>query len=431
MDENGLPPSAWTSLEKIGFRFAFLFFGLFIVIENNGGYPFWEWIMYYPTELLHKVIPWIGKHILHLSYDITVFTNGSGDTTYDYVIVFSILVLSVAGTIFWSVFDNKKTNYEKLYYWLTVAIRFYVGLMLINYGLYKVFKLQFPGPGPAIFSQTFGEASPMRLAWTFLGFSYGYNLFMGLAELAAVLLLFRRTMTLGAIITLMTTSNVMAVNYFYDVPVKILSTALVLMTIFLLTNDARRLWAFFISGKPVALPVIKAPLMNNKIQLILKYIFKYGAIAYGLLFGGFQAYKSLSLYGDNAPKPELYGLYDAHTFVMKNDTLPPLTSDSRRWKQFVVEWPNYSMVKYMNDSTQWFATKVDTSQMKLVLLNSIDSSRIYSFTYSKPGEDQILLNGTYVSDTISVLLKNQLTNKKKIQLINRGFHWINEYPFNR
>ena len=67
----------------------------------------------------------------------------------------------------------------------------------------------------------------MGLAWTFLGFSKGYNLFMGVAELMAGLLLFRRTVAIGAIITLMTTANVMAVNYFYDVPVKIVSTALV------------------------------------------------------------------------------------------------------------------------------------------------------------------------------------------------------------
>jgi hypothetical protein len=72
----------------------------------------------------------------------------------------------------------------------------------------------------------------MGLAWAFLGFSKGYILFMGLAEICAGLLLFRRTMTFGAIITLMTAMNVMAVNYFYDVPVKILSTHLVLMTLF-------------------------------------------------------------------------------------------------------------------------------------------------------------------------------------------------------
>ncbi|MGY0037489.1 hypothetical protein [Pedobacter sp. NJ-S-72] len=105
--------------------------------------------------------------------------------------------------------------------------------MLIKYGMAKIIKLQFPFPSNYRMIQAYGDSSPMGLAWTFLGFSKGYNLFMGIAEVMGILLLFRRTLTIGAIIALMTTANVMAINYFYDVPVKILSTALVLMCIFI------------------------------------------------------------------------------------------------------------------------------------------------------------------------------------------------------
>ena len=230
----------WSLQEKILFRFVFVFFILFIIIQNNGAYPFWGFLMKYPTEILQFAIPWIGKHILHLSYEITVFTNGSGDTTYDYVIVLAIFSTAIIATVIWSIIDGKRDNYVVWYYWLTVAVRFYIGLMLINYGLFKVVKLQFPSPGIYRLLQPYGESSPMGLAWTFLGFSKGYNFFMGVAELTAALLLFRRTMTAGAIVTLMTTTNVMAVNYFYDVPVKIISTALVMMTLFLLAKDAKK-----------------------------------------------------------------------------------------------------------------------------------------------------------------------------------------------
>ena len=216
-------PSIWSEPKKVGFRFAFVFFILFIIIQNNGAFPFWQLLMMYPTEWLHKFIPWVGRNIFNR--DITVFTNGSGDTTYDYVIVFSITSISLLASFLWTLIDRQQRDYSKLYYWLTVLIRFYVGLMLIDYGLVKVIKLQFPSPGLFRLTQAYGDSSPMGLAWTFLGFSEGYNFFMGIAEVAAVLLLFRRTMTAGAIITLMTTANVMAVNYFYDVPVKILSTA--------------------------------------------------------------------------------------------------------------------------------------------------------------------------------------------------------------
>ncbi|MBN8786790.1 MAG: hypothetical protein J0I84_06855, partial [Terrimonas sp.] len=218
-----------------------------MVIQNNGTFPFWEIVMHYPAELLQKLIPWIGKHVLHLSYDITEFTNGSGDTTYDYVVVFTIACSAFAGTVIWSLLDRKRKSYQTLYYWLTTAVRYYVALMLFNYGLWKVIKMQFPAPDLYRLTQPYGDSSPMGLAWTFLGFSKGYNLFMGFAEIAALLLLFRRTMTLGAVITLCTTANVMAVNYFYDVPVKIVSSMLFIMTLFLLSNDATRLLRFFLT----------------------------------------------------------------------------------------------------------------------------------------------------------------------------------------
>ena len=183
--------------------------------------------------------------MLHLSQEITTFTNGSGDTTYDYVSVLLFFVIAILGSALWSIIDRNRVNYQKFYYWLTVAMRFYVGLMLINYGLVKVVKLQFPSPAFYRLLEPYGDSSPMGLAWTFLGFSKGYNLFMGIAEMSAVLLLFRRTMTVGVLITLMTTANVMAINYFYDVPVKILSTHLVLMTLFFIVKRFKNLICFF------------------------------------------------------------------------------------------------------------------------------------------------------------------------------------------
>ncbi len=418
----------WNQAKKVSFRFSFLFFGLFIFIQNNGAFPLWNVLMAYPTELLHQFIPWIGKNILQLPQDITVFTNGSGDTTYDYVIVFTIAMVSLFGSGLWSVLDRKRANYDTLYYWLTVFIRFYVGLMLINYGLVKVVKLQFPSPDIYRLTQIYGDSSPMGLAWTFLGFSKGYNLFMGLAEVAAVLLLFRRTMTLGSIITLMTTANVMAVNYFYDVPVKILSTALVTMTIFLLLKDAGRLWKFFLTDSSVELPVLSAPVIDKKWLRITKYVIKALIIVYALGFGLMNALEGRTLYGDQAPRPNLYGLYTVDTFVMNGDTIPPLLTDSVRWHQFVVEWEGYARVRHMQDSVSRFYANADTTAHAIELTYRDNATVKYSFVYQKEA-DRLNFIGVINEDSIEVYMK--LKTVKDFRLINRGFHWINEYPFNR
>lgn len=427
--ETTLTHESWTSVQKIAFRFAFLTIGLFILIENNGAYPFYDVIMAYPGELLHIFIPWVGKNILHLSYDITVFTNGSGDTTYDYVILFVILCLSVTGTIIWSLLDRNRKNYSKLYYWLTVAVRFYVGLMLFNYGMYKVIKMQFPFPGVGRLMQPYGNSSPMGLAWTFLGFSKGYNLFMGLAEVAALMLLFRRTVTVGAIITLMTTANVMAVNYFYDVPVKIVSTSLVVMTLFLLLPDLKRLFKFFFTGEAVSLPVMPAPAIRKKWLKITGYSVKYVVIAYAVVVGSIELVSASREYGDAAPKTPLYGAYFVKSFVVNHDTLPPLTTDSTYWKHLIIQWGEYAQIRFLNDSTRGYSMKIDTVARTLYLKQRLDTTNKGLLAYQMVDEKNMLLKGTIKNDSVSILLKRK--TEKDFLLMKRGFRWINEYPYNR
>ncbi|WP_133176719.1 hypothetical protein [Terrimonas sp.] len=419
----------WSPLKKISFRFIFIFFILFMVIQNNGTFPFWEIVMHYPAELLQKLIPWIGKHVLHLSYDITEFTNGSGDTTYDYVVVFTIACSAFAGTVIWSLLDRKRKSYQTLYYWLTTAVRYYVALMLFNYGLWKVIKMQFPAPDLYRLTQPYGDSSPMGLAWTFLGFSKGYNLFMGFAEIAALLLLFRRTMTLGAVITLCTTANVMAVNYFYDVPVKIVSSMLFIMTLFLLSNDATRLLRFFLTDNPVSLPPIKAPVFSKKWMHIAKASLKTLLIGYTIIFGIYEAKQMEKKYGDTAPKPKLYGLYNVDTFVINNDTLPPLITDTIRWKEFLIEWEGFARLQDMTDRTSMFTIIQDTISKKIDFIPKADTALKYTLYYDTPGSNKLNFKGMIQKDSVSIFMTRKDT--KDFLLMNRGFNWINEYPFNR
>jgi hypothetical protein len=65
----------------------------------------------------------------------------------------------------------------------------------------------------------------MGLAWTFLGFSKAYNYFMGIAEAGGgLLLLFRRTAIFGVLLSMIVTSNIVAINFCFDVPVKLYSS---------------------------------------------------------------------------------------------------------------------------------------------------------------------------------------------------------------
>jgi hypothetical protein len=330
----------WSFIQKLVFRFFLILFLLYIFFNPNGVLPYSYYAYNFYIQPFHALMVWIGEHILHLAYPITVFTNGSGDTTYDYVVIFFITTVSFFIAILWSLADWRTKSYSRLFYWLCVVVRYYVAITMLTYGFVKIFKLQFPFLSPARLLEPYGNSSPMGLAWTFLGYSKGYNYVMGSAEvLSGLFLLFRRTVTLGALLTFFVASNIMAINYCFDVPVKLLSTTLVTMALFLLSKDINRLVNFFFLNKIAAPANITPPVFRKKWKNITINLLKYGLIAYVLIVTITQAMDSMKKYGDEAPKPPLYGIYNVQMFIQDKDTLPLLTTDTLRWSKLIVAYP--------------------------------------------------------------------------------------------
>ena len=420
--------ATWSLTEKTVFRFLFTYFFLFIIFQNNGAFPFFEKLMQKPTEWVQKFIVWLGNSILKLPEEIKTTPSGSGDTTLDYILVLCILAFSLFSTIIWTVLDRNKSNYANLYYWLTLALRFYLGLMLINYGLFKIIKMQFPFPGLSRLISSYGESSPMGLAWTFLGFSKGYNLFMGIAEVLSILLLFRRTMTAGAIITLMTAANVMAVNYFYDVPVKILSTHLVLMTLFLLSRDMKALFEFFFTSKEVRLTTINQPIFKTKWIKTSFKILKIIILGYVLVYGFINVFDYSKQYGDLAKKPSHYGLYEITLFRKNKDTVVNTMDNDELWKYIILEYEGTAQIQKADKSKSYYKTTVDSLKNELKLTSYRDSTDTFKLNIKKT-------DSTFTLETVikndSIKASGNILKKEDFLLMNRGFRWINEYPFNR
>ena len=85
-----------------------------------------------------------------------------------------------------------------------------------------------------------------------MGYSTPYNLFTGLLEtLGGLLLLFKRTRLLGAMIVIVVMSNIVMLNFSYDVPVKLFSLHLLVMTVFIIAPDVKRLLNFLVYNKGV------------------------------------------------------------------------------------------------------------------------------------------------------------------------------------
>lgn len=426
-------PAEWSFGKKLALRFFFLFFPLFVFLNPNGIVPLSEYVFEYYIEPFHNLIPWIAKNILGLKPAITVFTNGSGDTTYDYVVLLFVFFLSVVGALLWTVIDRRRKSYNQLLYWLSTVVRYYAGFTMLLYGLFKVFKLQFPFPDPWRLLEPYGNSSPMGLAWTFMGYSEGYNYFTGGAEiLGGVLLFFRRTTTLGAMVTLAVMGNVMAMNYGYDIPVKILSTMLVVMALFLMAKDLRRLYYFFVANKTAPPSNIAKPYVRNRGLRISLRVLKVLLLVYGVGSMAYNAIDSLGQYGDGAQKSPLWGIYNVETFVRNNDTVPPLQTDQRRWKQLIVggykDYPR-THLKGMDDSLQAYVMRTDTMKKQFVLFQRHDTTLKNTFVYHYPDKEHLVIRGNWGRDSLDISMKIYELNN--FLLVSRRFRWVNEYPFNR
>jgi hypothetical protein len=419
----------WSFSRKIAFRFFFLFLTTFILCNNNGAFPVLSPYLFYLAKALHRFIPWFSSTALHYDFDSTASINGSGDTSYHYVLLLFLAVLSVFGAVVWSLLDRRRTNYDKMYYWLLVLVRFYLAFTLIMYGTVKVIKLQFPDPSLSRLLQPLGQATPMGLAWTFLGFSKGYNVFMGTIEICSGLLLFRRTIIIGALISLVATVQVMTINYFFDVPVKILSTALVTMSLFILAPHLLKILRFLLGYHAEQLNYAQAPEFKRKWQYItviaVKYVFIFWTIA--LTLNG--AIAQWSVYGADAPKPALYGVYNVETYTINRKEIPAQASNPKRWKQLIIESSEYGQLKLVNDSSEYVRLLLDANKSEINLA-SMDASTVpQKFRYSMKDKNKLVLIRETGTDTLSITFSRYDT--KRFKLMNRGFHWINEHPYNR
>src|SRR6185295_9990875 len=169
-------------------------------------------------------VSWIAAHGFGVSSPLVITGSGSGDKTFDWVLVSCLLTITAAAITLWSIADRRRANYVTAHKWLHLFLRFALGSTMATYALVKVIPLQMPAPQLTRLVEPFGHFSPMGVLWYSVGASRPYEMFTGFAELLATVLLFVPvTATLGALVALADTIQIFALNMTYDVPVKLFS----------------------------------------------------------------------------------------------------------------------------------------------------------------------------------------------------------------
>ncbi|WP_158857807.1 hypothetical protein [Lunatibacter salilacus] len=363
----------------------------------------------------------IGKNLLgHESLVYEQGGRGSGDTTFDYVFLITRLLLALV-MAFVLILSRKRFKWVKFSYpTMIVYARYFVGITLIQYGVVKFMIGQFPSPSISSMEQTFGEFSPMGLAWRFFGYSDLYKIFMGVSEISAgVLLLFRRTVVVGAMLSIAVVTNIVLVNFSFDVPVKLFSSHLLFFSILIFLPYAKSLFDILILRRPGILELNRLTFSSNKIKWTYRVVkfFMVVFIPVSLMIGHYfgQSYRKF----DNPWE----GKYEVISFEKNKPDFP---SDAE-WVKVILDGKSM-VVERVSGRKTYFTIGEIKEEGILSLTNSTDMEGDSTLQVVENNEDYILIAriGEHQFDIAA-------KRKKKMDyfLTSRGFNWVNEYPLNK
>ena len=121
---------SWTAAGKVAFRFFVVYFILYVLPFPLGYFPGGHVLALSYYQLWFKLVPWFAERFLHIQ--ITVFPNGSGDTTYNYMHVLLLAIISAAICVVWSTLDRHRKDYHLASYWTLIAMRYYLALTMMG-----------------------------------------------------------------------------------------------------------------------------------------------------------------------------------------------------------------------------------------------------------------------------------------------------------
>ena len=393
----------WTPVARLAFRAAFVYFALFFIgslLDTGPG----------PRALLAALsttpVRWFGHGVMRLGGSPN---DGGAPWAIAQQIVAVLFALAIAAV--WSL-ASRRLEYRRLHGWFRLALRYYVAGVMLVYGGFKVIESQFPPLTLDQLAQPLGTMSPMGLLWAFMGYSTTYATFTGLGEsIGAFLLFFRRTTTAGALILVAVLSNVALLNYAFDVPVKQLSSNLLLAAVVLAVPDVRRLLAVFVlnrASQPVDL-AFELPRWLERARRFVKPAVIVGATCIPLTFSFFIHRRFFE-------RPALHGIYDVDRFERNGTVVPPVLTEATRWRRVVFDRPGSVSIRLMNDSTRSLGAAVDTVRQRITLSSRADARIRSVMAYEPLAAGGLRVRGVQGTDTIDVTLR-RLDHRKLFRLL--------------
>jgi hypothetical protein len=95
----------------------------------------------------------------------------------------------------------------------------------------------------------------------------------------------------------------------------------------------------------------------------------------------------------------------------------------------IVDFPEFIQVQRMDDTQTGYTASVDPKGHTLALTDGKNKNWKAKFVFERPGPAQLTLDGSLDGHPVRMELRR--LDQAKFLFASRGFHWIQEYPFNR
>lgn len=424
----------WPIANRFFFHFFFIYFLLYFnPFSLFGSIPLVGQVAYALYSPFGQLVYFLNEHLFHVKKEL-VPMGGSGDTSFGWAQFYTFLLVSLVGAFFWTLLDRKRQSYLKLHYFLCLLVRYSVAATAFSYGILKVLAMQMYFPNISQLATPLGDYLPMRLSWLFIGYSVPYQVFSGIAEVSvALLLLWRRTATLGALVAVGVFANVVMLNLSYDIPVKIYSSHLLLASLFLVWQDRERLLSFFVKNEPAEPSIHFQPAWKEKWFGISRWILKLAFVASAFGFTSYSYFQYFRQYHSTLTRvvePIDPGMYHVEVFVKNRDTIPESLADTLRWRDVIFDYNGAGSFS-ANDSSfrmrygrAYFDYRPDSAGKMLEWRKtSWDSLPLMVFDMGIPEKGRMTLYGIKETDTLSLVLKKL---PRHFPLTERQFHWLSE-----
>jgi len=274
------------------------------------------------------------------------------------------------------------------------------------------------------------------MLWIFMAASPVYTVLSGVVETTGgLLLLFRRTTTLGALISAGAMANVLLLNVFYDVNQKIRCIHYLLLALFLLAPHLPKLWRALVMNEATA--AMQEPEISGN-----KWVRNTAAclpIVFGLLVFSVTGFRSMMRYevqkqaeGVRGP---YYGVWSVKTFAVADERKPlfseklneemHLAAGQDHWTRLVFDQGNavYLQVAGSADDDMVQA-KTDAKTGSLVLVDDGDRDWQCQLKFVRIDPDSLEMSGMVNGNGIKATLVRDNAQpyhlKDKIRWISDG-----------